>query len=134
VSTDDDFIKLVLSDAKEGQIVEQIDFVQLMFQQVRICQITAMSGNREVFADTVMMLLSMIPRVDWDDAFKDELKSCQENYTVGTGEYLSDLTHDKEREIAKTVTEYDYMQLLHAIINLLRRKGTLWREKQVEVI
>ena len=134
MSTDDDFIKLVLSDAKEGQIVEQIDFVQLMFQQVRICQITAMSGNREVFADTVMMLLSMIPRVDWDDAFKDELKSCQENYTVGTGEYLSDLTHDKEREIAKTVTEYDYMQLLHAIINLLRRKGTLWREKQVEVI
>ena len=134
MSTDDEFIKLVLSDAKEGQIVEQIDFVQLMFQQVRICQMAAMSGSREVFADTIMLLLSMIPRVDWDDEFKNELKSCQEQYTVGTGEYLSDLTHDSEREIPRNVIEYDYMQLLHAIINLLRRKGTLWREKQVEVI
>lgn len=129
--TDKEFTDMVLGI--EGNIVDQLDFRSALLQQIRLCQLSALYSNR-LFANSVLMFLTLIPEQDWDDKFREDIKNCSFIVEYGSGRYIHDTTHDHRTEIVNKTIVYDYMRLFHSIINLLRRRGVLWRDKEVETI
>jgi hypothetical protein len=123
-----------LLDGKNSTIIESIDYTQTIYQQISTVQRAILTGSKWIYGSSVLMLLSLIPEQDYDEQFKAELNNCTYVTERGTGRYMQGVTHERRTEITIDVTEYDYVMMFKAVINLLRRKGVLWREKGIEVI
>lgn len=119
--------------------IQPADFKEILFQQIRVCQMAILSSDRNIFADSVMMLLGLIPKYAWDNQFLKDIKNSEYlPNTYGAQDQIINETksvyEQAEKNIQKTTVKknYDYMNLFHAILDLLHRKGFFLRDKYYE--
>lgn len=116
-------------------ISEKINYSSLLQRQIDNCMFTA-QYSYEAFARSVVVLLNLMPTIDIDEQFSEEVKKSTFQVKIPTGRYggFGGSTY----EIMKTKKEYNYFKILRACIDLLRRRGLytvpkLWDESQVEM-
>lgn len=90
----------------------------------------------DAFGRMIITLLNMIPDMDMDDKFNEEVSNATMTVKVATGKYRG--YGGSIREVFEEATEYDYHKLLRAMVSLLRRRGLyatprLWDEHVAEM-
>ena len=119
---------------ENGSIEEKLDYTRDLLIQIQMCQKAFLTMNRDIIAAAMLTLLAMIPDKDQDPEFQTEKNNACYMVEKPTGRYYNDVTHDRPCEITYEAKEYDWLQVFHAIINLLRRRGVLWKDKEHEDI
>lgn len=89
----------------------------------------------EAFERMTTIILNMVPEEDTDEQFREEVSKATMTTKVPTGRYggFGGSTY----EIVETLTEYNPLEILRSIVNLLRRRGLtatprLWQERMSE--
>lgn len=127
-------------DGKRAGIVprtisEKLNYTLLLQKQIDNCNFVGMYSY-EAFARSVIILLQMIPEVDQDEIFREQIQKATFKVRVPTGRYGG--FGGQVYEITEEAIEYDHLKILRAIIDVIRRRGLfetpkLWDENQVEV-
>jgi len=113
----------------ERHLTEKMDYAHRLERQIENCQFCAMYSY-EAFGRSVILLLNMIPEKDQDEQFKEELEQSTVKEKIPTGRYKG--FGGMTREVIEERKDYDYFSLFRAIVNLLRRRGMMWGEVDVE--
>jgi len=112
-------------------ITAQMNYKDSIMRQIDQTRWALLYGEKP-FSLNVIMLVMMIPEVDKDDQFREDLKNAKSKMWVNTGKrhYMAGGASD----VYKECWVPDYFAMFEACINLFRRRGMLWSQSQVEVM
>ena len=115
-------------------VTAQLNYKDSIMRQIDQTRWALLYGEKP-FAVNVVMLVMMIPEVDKDDQFKEDLKNSKYKSWVRTGSRTDTSGFfNSRREITQLVWIPNYFTMFEACINLFRRRGMLWGQQQVEVM
>ena len=112
-------------------ITEQMNYKDSVLRQIDQTRWALLYGEKP-FSLNVLMLMMMIPEVDKDDQFREDLKNANYVTLVNTGKRT--YRAGGPSTIYKETLVPDYFAMFEACINLFRRRGLLWSESKVEVM
>lgn len=127
-------------DGKKATVVGRTVNAQLRWEHLleRAFENASFVGqySYDAFARMTIILLQHIPEEDQDDQFKEEINKATILTKYPTGRYGG--FGGQTYEIMETVKEYDHLSIFRAVVNLMRRRGTivtprLWEENLTEV-
>lgn len=132
------------------ELIEEINYPQLIFQMIRIVQMARLSPNQEDYSGCVMFFYEMVPESWKDEQFKTDMVRAHKAIVESKGvAYVSDggihrpfrppASHLRymdyeEVEDVEVFTEWNYDEVFHACINLFDRRGLLMRPKRKQII